>query len=65
MTFGELAVGDKFVSAVTGENSQACQKKSSTSAYDLIGGEDGELVLAGKSVITQFSKKAPVIKIEA
>ena len=65
MTFEELEVGDKFVSAVGGEVAQAYQKKSKTSAYALYGGDNGELVNAVKSDTRTFGKKDLVIKIEA
>ena len=68
MTFGELAVGEKFIDVTEGNVAQAYQKKSNTSAYALIGGSEGqagELVIEGKSITEKFGKKAPVIKIEA
>ena len=65
MQFGDLAVGEKFVSAVEGEAAVAYQKKSNSSAYYLYGGKDGSLVNAVKSDTRTFGKTAPVIKIEA
>ena len=65
MTFGELAVGEKFVSAAEDEAAHAYQKKSSSSAYALYGGKDGDLVNSVKSDTEKFGKTAPIIKIEA
>ena len=62
--FEELEVVDQFVSAGEGEAVMGYQKKSASSALGLEGGVNGELVII-KGSTTQFSKKAPVIKIEA
>ena len=63
MTFGNLEVGDKFVSAVEDEVAGAYQKKSNTSAYTLYGDKDGNLVNALKSDTRKFDKRTPVFTL--
>ncbi len=63
--FENLAVGDTFIDVDEGVTARVLRKKSNSSAYDLQGGKDGELIIEGKSITTKFSKKNPVIRLAA